>query len=181
MKRLLILLILLLLPLVVRAQGTAPVIEIVYSPDGTRAASLDTDGVVRVWAGDRPRLIARIAADAVGIALPDADTLVGLTRDGHVYAWDIETGEAAQIAHFETHADYFSFSDDAHWLAVSACTADVEPCPAFVLRLLDIAGGTLSDPLMTSVYPVTAIAFHLAGDLITVGTSDGNVVMLPIS
>lgn len=181
MKRMLALLIVLLLvPLSLHAQGTAPIVQIVYSPDGARAASLDTDGIVRVWDGRAPRLITRIAANALAIALPDAETLVGLTRAGRLYRWTIETRARTQLADLEAAVDFFAFDEQGTRLAVSMCTADIEPCPAFALRLVDIAGGTLSDPLMTSASLITAAAFHPSGDLITVGTDDGNLVMLPI-
>jgi WD40 repeat protein len=321
---------LILTPLLLNAQGTSPVLQIVYSPDGTRVASLDTDGIVRVWDGRAPRLITRIAANGIAIALPDAETLVGLTQSGGVFSWKISTGEvldARQPDYFasnfapgirigslsgngrfaaiggiprrrETSSDglwwlwdilteqtqleetygrvyeirfaptgalltistamsscgrggggvllwdaaaneergFFTqagagldhtvmsldgmllagvayetrcvgdlsawvwdvasgqqlaqlpgairtlaFNPDNQTLAVAQCVQmEGYTCTAENLALWHFAENRLSDPLMTSAASITALAFHPSGDLITVGTNDGNVVMLPL-
>jgi WD40 repeat protein len=319
---------LLLFPLPGDAQGTAPVIQIVYSPDGARVASLDTQGVARVWDGRAPRIVARITTVALAIALPDAETLVGLTQSGSIYTWEIETGAVLDARHpdqfphdltnnrgalsadgryvalggshwpretsfdglwwlWDTLTDHthieetygsvyqvrfaptgalltlstsmsscgrggggvlvwdaaanegrgfftqggagmdhavispdgsllagiahetrcvgdplawvwdiasgekiaqlpgalqaLAFSPDSRALAVVRCARlEGYTCTTEALALWEIGRIATSAPLMTTASAITALAFHPAGDLLTVGTRDGNVVMLPL-
>jgi WD40 repeat protein len=322
---------LLLIPLVAHAQGTSPILQLVYSPDGSRVASLDTDGIVRVWDGRAPRLITRIAANAIAIALPDAETVVGLTPNGVVQTWAIESGEllemrqpedvpdnlredlrlgalsadgryavlggvqwprettgdglwwlwdtlteqtqrgetsgrvyevrfapsgalltlstamsscgcggggvllwdaaaneergffmqagagvdhaimsldgtllagvgyetrcvgnlsawvwdigsGEQLAQLPNVIRTLAFSPDNHTLAVTSCSQmEGDTCAAETLALWHFTADRLSDPLMITASSITAAAFHPSGNLITVGTHDGNVVMLPVT
>ncbi len=90
------------------------------TPDGRRAVSGDTDGLVCVWdlqRGQRERTISLHPASCVAIAT-DGRRVVSGSSDGAVAVWDLETGECARTLQ-TSPGPHLGFDDGVRSLSLS--------------------------------------------------------------
>jgi WD40 repeat protein/transcriptional regulator with XRE-family HTH domain len=160
------------------------VLQVAFSPDGTRLAAAYSDGYVRLWNPATGQAIGfALPADtgpggaANGVAFsPDGKLLATADGDGYVRLWNPVTGQAVGapfLAVTTGGVNGVAFSPDGKLLA----TAGVDGA----VRLWDpVTGRAVGAPLLASTSPrggggVYGVAFSPDGKLLAAADGDGYV------
>jgi WD40 repeat protein/transcriptional regulator with XRE-family HTH domain len=154
--------------------------DVAYSPDGTRLASLGTDGLVKVWDPDSGELLFTLdgGAGEFGSSVafsPDGSTLA-VALETQVFVWDIQHREiestlsgqsvGATIG-YNLGVGQISFSPDGQWLAV----ANMDGVP----KVWELATQNEVLSLAGEMLPAKAIAYSPDGRLLATGGDEGMV------
>lgn len=156
-----------------------------FSPDGTRIATSQGDGSVKVWDTETGKLIlARPgrAGDFIPLALTsDGARLASGGSDAIVHIWDLTTGDELRVLNANTDTailehtgNYFgltalAFSRDGTRLAVASVNGTV--------RLWDVASGKTISTLCCDTAQADSVAFSPDGTRVATGSQDGNVIV----
>jgi WD40 repeat protein/serine/threonine protein kinase len=146
-----------------------------FSPDGERIASVDLNGMLKVWdAGTAKELLAvRVDEEVIRqISLisfsPDGNQIVSAGSDGTVRIWDTNTG--AETMTLRGHTDIVTavnFSPDGKRIISGSKDGTARVYDATTgAELLTLQAGSL----------VTTVAFSPDGKTVAAGTIDGTVL-----
>jgi WD40 repeat protein len=145
--------------------------SVAVSPDGTKIASGNADGSVKIWSVSGPLLRTMKSHDDAVMAVvyaPDGSSIVSGSKDGTVRIADTSTGQ--ELARLTDHAGQVlsvAISPDGKWIAAggSGNTAVI----------WNAATGRVAHVLMTSLNPVQSVAFSRDGRRLAVGGNDARV------
>jgi len=145
--------------------------SVAVSPDGTKIASGNADGSVKIWSVNGPLLRNMKIHDDVVTAVVyarDGKTVVSGSKDGTVGIIDTATGQ--QVARLTDHAGQIlsvALSPDGRWIAaVGAGNTAV---------IWSAATGRIAHVLMTGLNPVQSVAFSRDGRRLAVGGNDTRI------
>ena len=150
--------------------GTAgPSLDVAFSPDGGRLASVSHDGTLRLWEVATGREIAVAAATALAVEAvafsPDGRRIATGGDDGTVRLWDAHTGRPLGVCRGHSAAvRALAFSPDGKWL-VSAALPEDDRC-----RLWDAATATCSRSCPRRPRPTAWLLLRMARTLSAVKT-----------
>lgn len=145
--------------------------SVAVSPDGTKIASGNADGSVKIWSVSGPLLRNMKVHDDVVTAVvyaPDGRTVASGSKDGAVGIIDTATGH--QVARLTDHAGQVlsvALSPDGRWIAAggSGNTA----------LIWNAATGRVAHVLMTGLTLVQSVAFSRDGRRLAVGGNDTRI------
>jgi WD40 repeat protein len=145
--------------------------SVAVSPDGTRIASGNADGSVKIWSVSGPILRNMKSHDDVVTAVvyaPNGRTIVSGSKDGTVGITDTATGqELARLTDHSGQVLSVALSPDGKWIAAggSGNTAII----------WNAATGRVAHVLMTGLSPVQSVAFSRDGRRLAVGGNDARI------
>ena len=154
--------------------GKGSVLDVAWSPDGTRLA---VGGTVGIWLYDA-RTGAEVSlltghtrrVNAV-VFSRDGTTLASAGHDGTARLWDVATGQEKYVlkAHFGSVTSV-AFSPDGNTLATGGYSGPLPP-----VRLWDVATGQEKSSLEGHTRNVNSVAFSPDGTTLASGSSDNTV------
>lgn len=178
MLRILSLLLLIVALTVVDAQTdplrirTDPLDAVALSADGTRLATGDRDGLVRVWDATTGGTVTILTGHTDWVTevawSPDGAQIVSGGRDGTVRLWDVQT--SSQQNTFDQHTDSVTgvtFSPDGRMIASSSRDSTV--------WIGETATGATIAHLTNYSGPAWTVAFDPTGDRLASGSEDGTI------
>ncbi|CCA76005.1 related to WD40-repeat protein (notchless protein) [Serendipita indica DSM 11827] len=144
-----------------------------FSPDGTRIASVSFDGILRLWEADTCRPLGEPLRDytVTRVAFsPDGSRIVSGSEDGSIQLWDAETwgplGDSLRGPELGVNA--VEFSPDGS--RIVSCSYDK------TIQLWDAnTGQRLGEPLRGHQSSVLAIAFSADGSRIVSVSADRTI------
>jgi len=145
--------------------------SVAISPDGTKIASGNADGSLKVWSISGPLLRNMKTHDDVVTAVvyaPDGRTIVSGSKDGTVGITDTGTGQ--QVARLTDHAGQVlsvALSHDGKWIAAGGSGNTVVVWSAATHRVAHV--------LMTGLNLVHSVAFSRDGRRLAVGGNDSRI------
>lgn len=153
---------------------SGPVIDVTFSPDGTRIASGGADGRVMLWNGDTGEQFKVLTGDhgsinAVAFS-PDGAHITGAADDGSVLIWDTDGEHSERLKASDVQLYALAYSPDASRLAVGSQDG--------VVTLLDASSGeVVGAPLAAHTDVVTTLAFSPDARLLATGSRDRTVIL----
>ena len=131
-----------------------PAINVISSPDGSKAVSWHEDGSIRVWK----------AASGSSAMLPDGNVdfwgnvelsydgtrLASVSKDGDVNVWDLDTGKSEKTLVHDNDICCLAWSPDGSWLLTA--------CFGRKIRIWDVATGHIVH-ILESGEDISAAAF----------------------
>jgi WD40 repeat protein/tRNA A-37 threonylcarbamoyl transferase component Bud32 len=149
---------------------TGGVISVAYSPDGSRFASFDQTGLVKIWDANSGQESCSFQADEVGALSikfsPDSRQLATSGQSGTVRIWDADTGrEVRTLVRHEAGISSIAFSPDGLRLAAgtSILTADRKHVVAGEVKILDHLACREVFSLRSHTDTVTSVAYSPDG------------------
>ena len=146
------------------------VFSVAYSPDGSRVASGDSVGVVRIWdpgTGEEAAVLAGHAGSVNGVAYsPDGSRIASAGDDGTVRIWDAHTG--AELDVLTGHADgvnAVAYSPDGSRIASAGDDGTV--------RIWDLHRAVQTRIITADSEAVLSVTYSPSGNEIAWGGSDG--------
>jgi WD40 repeat protein len=145
--------------------------SVAVSPDGTKIASGNADGSVKIWSVSGPLLRNLKSHNDVVTAVayaPDGRTIVSGSKDGTIRITDTNTGqELARLTDHPGQLSSLALSPDGKWIAAggSGNTVVIWSAPT----------GGVAHVLMTSLNPVQSVAFSRDGRRLAVGGNDARI------
>ncbi len=145
--------------------------SVAVSPDGTKIASGNADGSVKIWSAGGPLLRNMKTHDDVVTAViypPGGRTVVSGSKDGTVAITDTATGQ--QVARLTDHVGQIlsvALSPDGGWIAAGGGGSAVV--------IWNAATGHVAHVLKTGLNPVQSIAFSRDGRRLAVGGNDARI------
>jgi WD40 repeat protein len=145
--------------------------SVAVSPDGTKIASGNADGSVKIWSVSGPLLRNMKSHDDVVTAVvyaPNGRTVVSGSKDGTVGISDTATGQ--ELARLTDHSGQIlsvALSPDGKWVAAggSGNTAII----------WNASTGRVAHVLTTGLSPVQTVAFSRDGRRLAVGGNDARI------
>jgi WD40 repeat protein len=151
---------------------TAPVWDVVFSPDGLTGVSGGADMTVKLWdlsTGECLRTFAGHAGVVTSVVIsPDGSTLASSSYDGTVKLWDIASGECLfTFAGHEGAVKMATFSPDGHTVLSASDDA--------MVKLWDVATGECVRTFKGHKGSVECVAFSPDGATMLSGGYDFRV------
>lgn len=147
--------------------GTA--LDAQFSPDGGTVATLNADGIVRLWDARNGQEIRQWSVPSTDeiVFSPDGRYLATSADDKTARLWDVESGEQIQefVGHLEV-VNALAFSPDGRYLATGSMDSSA--------RLWDIATGLEVRRFAAHRYPLFTIAFSPDGRYLLTGSRDAS-------
>ena len=138
-----------------------------FTPDGTKFASGDADGTVKLW-DTKGTELATVDAHDEGVNdvqfSPDGSTIASGAADGTAKLWNADGTEKATLEAAEDAVSAIAFSPDSTTVATASWDNNV--------RLFSVADGSLVDKIEADS-AVQAVAFSRDGRLLVLGGSNG--------
>ena len=145
--------------------------SVAVSPDGTKIASGNADGSVKIWSVSGPLLRNLKSHNDVVTAVayaPDGRTIVSGSKDGTIRITDTNTGqELARLTDHPGQLSSVALSSDGKWIAAGGSGNTVV--------IWSASTGGVAHVLMTSLNPVQSVAFSRDGRRLAVGGNDARI------
>jgi WD40 repeat protein/tRNA A-37 threonylcarbamoyl transferase component Bud32 len=155
----------------------AAVLGIAFSPDGTRLASVDADGAVKLWSsatGRELRTLAGPTNDVTNVALagvafsPDGTQLLSAGPNNVVRLWDTRSGqELRTLKGHKSPVSSGAFSPNGTWVASASQDKTV--------KLWDASSGQELRTLQGHAAGVWSVAFNWDGTQLASASPDQTV------
>ncbi|TFK18865.1 WD40 repeat-like protein [Coprinopsis marcescibilis] len=158
----------------------APVMNISFSPDGSRIVSGSSDRMVRVWDVESGEVLngpLEGHEDTVNCVVfsPDGTTVASASEDETIILWDLVTNEMIGEP-LEGHTDAvtsIAFSPDGRRLVSGAHDG--------ILLLWDVESGRITCELTDHRNGVTSVSFSPDGKRVLSGSCDETIVLWDVS
>jgi WD40 repeat protein len=102
----------------------APVLSVVYHPDGQQLASGAHDNTVRIWEADSGRLLRTLKGHYSGVFavawLPPGRRLASCSQDGSIRIWDVESGRCLVTLYQFPDGGWLALTPDGHYTGNTA-------------------------------------------------------------
>ena len=145
--------------------------SVAVSPDGTKIASGNADGSVKIWSVSGPLLRNLKSHNDVVTAVayaPDGRTIVSGSKDGTIRITDTNTGqELARLTDHPGQISSVALSPDGKWIAAGGSGNTVV--------IWSASASSVAHVLMTSLNPVQSVAFSRDGRRLAVGGNDARI------